>query len=886
MGRLTQLASGLLFIISLLLISLFASGCGGGTTTALADDDQGGNTSPPAYQATEIFSQVPEIPWDDEGGLHGVSETPGTQVEILGSEYLQKHNAEVEGTTLVMTGRPEDEEGDGPNVAYGLYRVSGLSGMRPLALVTECLPAFLGNHYFIGVADYTEGRWLEFGPISTPEYEIDLSGEDHRFISQLGNLYFVIVVPPGHSATHHKSTLFLAGGGDDPPLLPGAPHELVATDGAFETHVVIEWNKGDGAAYYEVWRQPTNDYHGASAEPEWVRIGTPETNRFVDDDVEAGRIYRYKARSVNNAGMSEFSNIDTGYAGSAGGGEGDPPGKPIELWATDGEFENGVKVQWDGGEGAAWFRIARQDVEPETEWVVIGESEANHYFDDDVEPGKVYRYKAQAVNEHGHSEWSNTDTGYAAGGSGGDPPGAPFELWASDGTYEGGVKLEWGGGEGAAWFRIARQDVEPASEWAVIGEADGHTYFDEEVVPGKVYRYKVQAVNEHGHSEWSNTDTGYAAGGGGPPDRPIELQASDGTFTTGVLVEWWGGEGASHFIVQRRHGEGEWQTIGDPTVREFFDETAEPGVVYKYRAQSINEHGHSDWSNTDTGYRGEGGDPPGKPIELWATDGEFENAVKVQWDGGAGAAWFRIARQDVEPETEWVVIGESEGNHYWDEAVVPGKLYRYKAQAVNEHGHSDWSNTDTGYAAEGGGDGYKIGGFVRKGELGFSCAVTLLVVGDDEVTVETGENGHYLFDGLTPGMYIVYPQHPLHRFTPDYQVVHLTPEHPVAEVNFSAWEADDTHQAFGFVYSLVSGEGGIELVPLGGVNVVAWQEGTEFEVHVTTNEDGYFRIFDLPDGVVLFKPTKEGYVFVPTIHDATIGEGIPHSLNFRGHVAE
>ncbi|HES58461.1 MAG TPA: hypothetical protein ENO21_03425 [Firmicutes bacterium] len=752
--------------------------------------------APPAYQTSDVFTEVPEIPWDDEGPLHGASETSGGQIVVPGAEYLLKHNAEVHGTSLVLTGRPPDQEGDGPRVAYGLYRVSGLGELHPLALVTECLPAFLGNHYFIGVADYTSGEWMQFGPISTPEYEVDLSGENHRFVSRLGNLYFVVVVPPGHQATHFQSTLFMAGGGGDDPALPGAPHELIATDGAFEDRVVVEWIADEGAAFYEVYRHATEEFHGTSdTDPEWTLIGSPETNRFVDEEVEPGRVYLYKARSASDAGFSEFSNIDAGYAAPADGGEGDPPGRPFELWATDGEFDNGVKVQWDGGEGAAWFRVARQDVEPESEWVVIGESEAAHYFDEEVVPGKIYRYKAQAVNEHGHSEWSNTDTGYAAGGTGGDPPAAPFELWASDGTYENGVKLEWAGGEGAAWFIVERRVAEGESEWHVIGDPDGHS---------------------------------------------------------------------------------------------FFDETAEPGVIYKYRVKAGNDYGESEYSNTDTGYRASGGgDPPGAPFELWATDGEFENGVKVQWGGGEGAAWFRIQRQDVEPATDWVVVGEAEGYHFFDDDVVPGKVYRYRAQAVNAHGQSDWSNSDTGFAKEGGGDGFKIVGSVKHGEGGLSCAVTLLVVGDDEVTHETGEGGGFAFENLEAGLYIVYPHHPEFLFSPPYKVFTLSAEHPVGEAHFSATVAGDTFRAFGFVYSLSGGEGGLELVPLGETRVVAWQEGTEFEHAVYTNEDGYFLFEDLPGGVVLFKPTREGYVFVPAIHDAQIsGEGIPHPLNFRGHMAE
>jgi hypothetical protein len=259
--------------------------------------------------------------------------------------------------------------------------------------------------------------------------------------------------------------------------------------------------------------------------------------------------------------------------------------------------------------------------------------------------------------------------------------------------------------------------------------------------------------------------------------------------------------------------------------------------------------------------------------------------VRVAWEGGEGAGWFRVARQGVEPQTDWEVIGESEGHQFWDEDVVPGKVYNYRAHAVNEHGHSEWSNTDTGFAAGGGGDGFRIVGSVKHGEEGLGCLVNLLVVGDDRVTVETGELGNFAFEELDPGLYIVYPHHPEFVFEPAYQLITLTEEEPAGEAHFSASVAEDTFRAYGFIFALVNGDGGPELVPLSNVSVVSWQEGSETEIEVFTNEDGYFLFNDLPAGATLFEPSKAGLSFTPEVHDAMIsGEGIPPALIFRGNV--
>lgn len=277
-------------------------------------------------------SGLPSIPLDSGTPERGVSTEIGDNLVVLGSDFMQKLNAEVDGTSLVMQA-PAEGEGEGPYIAYGLYKVSGLLDKRPTIMNFDCLPKLIDQPYYVGLADYTQGEWMWFGPIYTPEYEINVGEINHQFVTQLGNMYFVLVSPPGCGATHNQTTIFFGPPGADD--LPGAPHGLIASDGEFAEAVGLVWEPGARANYYEIWRG--GPMQGANP-AEWAKIGEAETCEYLDTTVTPGVVYGYKVRSINTAGHSEFSNPDNGYAG-------EQPPPPQDGFVIEGN------INWPGQEG-------------------------------------------------------------------------------------------------------------------------------------------------------------------------------------------------------------------------------------------------------------------------------------------------------------------------------------------------------------------------------------------------------------------------------------------------------------------------------------------------------------------------------------------------------
>ncbi len=301
------------YLILALSMLVFAS-CGGGASLINAPLYVAADSEFTCGEVTtdSSFTGLPSIPLDigePDKSSSAIGDL-GT-IELLGSGYLQMDGGTLDGDSLVLDPATSGNLGkNGQPVAYAVYKVSGLLGKRALSLNIECIPGGLGEGYFVGVADYSDAHWRWFGKAMFPEFEVDLRSVHNQLITHIGNMYFIIIVPEGNTATHSKTTLTY--GEPDPAGRPGFPHHLVASDGKFPEAVGLNWVAGGGAATYEVFRKRLRNGD------EWNKLGETSETHFADTNVPDYIMFAYRVRSVNPGGESNWSNMDTGFAG---GGE-------------------------------------------------------------------------------------------------------------------------------------------------------------------------------------------------------------------------------------------------------------------------------------------------------------------------------------------------------------------------------------------------------------------------------------------------------------------------------------------------------------------------------------------------------------------------------------
>lgn len=155
-----------------------------------------------------------------------------------------------------------------------------------------------------------------------------------------------------------------------------------------------------------------------------------------------------------------------------------------------------VGVNWQLADGASQYYIYRKTVD--SEYQKIGESDKNHYFDTEIQPGGVYTYKVAAL-VGGAEKFSNEKSVTIPGGGGFNPPEG------LEGRVErNSILLRWGSVKGAMAYNIYRSTVS-GSDYEIVGNAQAAKFSDKEGLErGGSYHYVVTALNaEFEETEYS-----------------------------------------------------------------------------------------------------------------------------------------------------------------------------------------------------------------------------------------------------------------------------------------------------------------------------------------------------------------------------------------------
>ena len=168
------------------------------------------------------------------------------------------------------------------------------------------------------------------------------------------------------------------------------------------------------------------------------RSAHPRATSYDDTSAVAGTTYWYWVKAYNAAGSGPFSNGDSGYKQAAL----QVPGPISGLWATKGAYTDRVRLTWaaptTGGTPTGYriYRALASDLYSASE---IGTSTTTSFDDYSVVSGTTYWYGVKAYNKAGDGRtFSNFASGFVLA-----IPGAPINLYASDGTYTDKIRITW-----------------------------------------------------------------------------------------------------------------------------------------------------------------------------------------------------------------------------------------------------------------------------------------------------------------------------------------------------------------------------------------------------------------------------------------------------------
>jgi titin len=393
------------------------------------------------------------------------------------------------------------------------------------------------------------------------------------------------------------------------------------------------------------------------------RIGAKGANvlRFDDSTAVVGTVYSYTVSAKNRCGEGTVSDANPGNRKSR-------PGLVTGLAASDTSCTV-IHLSWNSLANTDSFRIYRNGV------YLTRVTSVTTAYNDNPAAG-TYGYRILPVNTCGLGDTSAVDSGTRKA-----PPPAVATVTASDSSSCDTVTITWTNIANEDGYKVYRTPVAGGTTdtLSLTVPADCTRFWDVTATPGVLYNYGVRAFNSCGNGVTSTTDPGSRKA---RPGTPGNVQATDGTNCTGVVISWGNVAHEDSFTVFRnavRIGRTGKDTL------TFTDLTADTfNTRYGYSIMACNACGCST-SVVDSGYRHI---RPGLASGLSATDTGCDS-IRLTWNSLINTEKFRILR-------DGSVIDSVLGTVTVYNDRPPAGTFAYRILPWNVCGNGDTSVVDSG----------------------------------------------------------------------------------------------------------------------------------------------------------------------------------------------
>jgi fibronectin type 3 domain-containing protein len=456
------------------------------------------------------------------------------------------------------------------------------------------------------------------------------------------------------------------------------PLNVQATDGNYTDRVLVSWQihqDADPTRQYVIYRDDLIP-----------PLATTEANAtsFMDTTAAPNTTYTYcvatKKPGSGAAGvpLSFQSTFDPSTTESIricdeGGTVLDAP---TAVAASDSTYDDRIRIEWqDNSSVEDGFEITRFT---DPDYVVVDTTAANtNYYDDfEVVSDIPVVYFVRAVTAVGGASDSASDEGFRS------TILAPFEVAASDSTFEDHVLITWTTTSTTTeLFRIYRDD-----EFIKSVSMGDRSYRDYGGTAGQSYNYKVVAAAVAGEAE-SLPDAGARQ-----LLAPTLFTVTEDEYEDKTLLSWEDNSQleVGYLVSRESPGTARLDTLIGPQRTSFTDYKGAPGITYTYSVAAYDDLGG------EVGYSdvvsGTGRRTLLPPTDLVADKGQWEEKITLSWrDNSDAEDGYRVYRDSLLIGT--VVAREIS---FVDADPTLLQEHLYEVRAFDGWGESEGAS-DTGY---------------------------------------------------------------------------------------------------------------------------------------------------------------------------------------------
>ncbi len=466
----------------------------------------------------------------------------------------------------------------------------------------------------------------------------------------------------------------------DVTLLKSLAAPAYVTAAAFKDKISIEWSEVAEAKGYNLYKRVSD----GTVWGEWNElVSNIVSSEYVDIDIESGKLYQYRVQTVS-------------AAGNGGSCESVEVIVPLEIKApetiTATADSASVTVQWSAVDNALKYGLYRSvyDGNAWGEWTEISTSLMTvNYVDTDVVAGKNYRYKVNAWDANGCSDFS----AYAeATITAVKKPSAPKTITVSAETDR--ITVEWSSVENASKYGIYRRVKTDGvwSSWKTINSSLYSTfYIDANVLEGGTYQYRVRAYNSAGWGSYKLTSEVTVLARPAAPEMITAIASSDD-----IYIGWSEVDDATAYNLYRRVSDGagwsEWGIIyTDGSETEYTDKDVAVGNKYQYKVQAVNDAGKGNFCESgEVGIAQKPSEPLGVTVATEA------GKVVIEWNAVSDALRYCVEYKEFDEETldSWTRLSSSvyDTSFVFDDATA-GTQYQFRVKAYNLAGWGEYETS-------------------------------------------------------------------------------------------------------------------------------------------------------------------------------------------------
>ena len=350
---------------------------------------------------------------------------------------------------------------------------------------------------------------------------------------------------------------------------------------------------------------------------------------YTCSDLSPGTAHKYRLRAANSSGIGKWSDEVVVWT---------VPDVPMNIeQAAEDTF---ITIQWDDVTGAVYY-----DIEVDGQ---ITADVSNPYVHSGLLPGNAYVYRIRAKNSSGAGKWSEEHTKWTL-------PDIVKNIDYSASQHD--ITLSWQQVVSAMGYDVLMDGV--------LLEDVSSPYTFEDLLPGKMHKFNIRAVNSSGKGKWNDELIVWTL-----PDIPQNIRATAANDL--ITIMWDSTTGATDYEVEILNA-----PVKTGGIEEYTHYGLNPNTQYAYRVRAMNSSGAGKWSAIVAKTT-----LPGIPnaISAYVTD----EAITMEWNNISGATGYDV-------EADGIVIPDIGETSYKHMDLMPDTPHIYRVRSKNDENAGSWS---------------------------------------------------------------------------------------------------------------------------------------------------------------------------------------------------